>query len=88
MTATTIVRRRIETVVNRVLTESGRPSRIFEDDDSLTQTIGLTSLDLAQVVVSLEQEFGVDPFRVSVPRITTLGDLVALYQDAVGGSHS
>lgn len=84
MAETTLVRRRIEAVTNRILTESNRPPCIFQDDDDLTQTIGLTSLDLAQVVVSLEQEFGVDPFRESTPRITTFADLVALYQDALG----
>jgi len=86
MAATTAVRRRIETIVNRVLTESGRPTRVLEDADSLSGTVGLTSLDFAQVVVSLEQEFGIDPFRESMPRISTFQDLVDLYQESLGGT--
>jgi len=86
MSQTTLVRRRVEAVVNRVLTESGREPCVLKDEHVLTQTIGLTSLDLAQVVVNLEQELGVDPFRESAPHIATFGDLVSLYQDALGGS--
>jgi len=86
MTDTTVARRQVEAVINRVLSESGRAKRELKDEDTLTHTIGLSSLDLAQIVVSLEQELGVDPFRVGTPRVSTFGDLAALYRDAVGQS--
>ena len=45
------IRATVAEVVNRVLTDSGRPARQFDDDDILTKTIGLDSLDLAVLVV-------------------------------------
>ena len=57
------VRAAVADAINKVLTDSGRPAREFADDDTLTGTIGLDSLDLAVMVVTLEQTLGVDPFR-------------------------
>jgi acyl carrier protein len=67
-------------VLNRVLTDSGRPARQFTDGDTLTGTIGLDSLDLAVLVVGLEQELGVDPFRSGARAVQTVGELVELYR--------
>jgi len=71
------------TVINRVLRESGRPERKLGDDDSLTGTIGLDSLDLATTVVHLENELGVDPFRDGATPVRTVGELVVLYAKSV-----
>lgn len=47
----------------------------------LDGSLGLESLDFAEIVVRLEGEFGKDPFSGGMPQqITTLGDLVALYE--------
>ena len=86
MSHTTVVRRRMEAVINRVLAESGRPPRVYTDHDRLAETIGLDSLDLAQAVVSLEREFGIDPFREGASRVATFGELVSLYERALGRS--
>lgn len=85
MAHTTIVRRTIELVINRILEESGRPRRDFHDDDTLTGTIGLDSLDLAATVVQLEQDFGIDPFREGAQAVRTFRDLVTTYETALGG---
>ena len=46
----------------------------------LDGSLGLESLDFAELVVRLEQAFGVDPFsKGSIPEVRTLGDLCALY---------
>ena len=74
-------------VMNNVLTDSGRTSRDFSDEDHLTDTIGLESLDLAVVVVELEQALGMDPFRTGTPRVATFGDLVRTYEDAIRGEN-
>ncbi len=46
----------------------------------LDNSLGLESLDFAEVVVRLEQVFGKDPFaNGTIPELKTLGDLCALY---------
>ena len=79
----TTVRKTLEAVINRVLTESGRAARSFSAEDTLTDTIGLDSLDLAVTVVALEQELGVDPFRSGAPVVRTFAELVRLYERAL-----
>lgn len=46
----------------------------------LDGTLGLESLDFAELVLRLEQTFGKDPFSAGpIPEVRTLGDLSALY---------
>jgi acyl carrier protein len=73
-------------VINRVLTDSGRPARQPGSDDTLTGTLGLDSLDLAVLVVGLEQALGVDPFRQGARAVRTYGELVELYTTASNAS--
>jgi acyl carrier protein len=73
----------VESAIQHVLASSGRGGQLLKDEDPLFAKIGLDSLDLAQVVVALEQELGVDPFRKSGPPIRTFGDLVRAYQTAL-----
>ena len=68
--------------ISQVLKDSGRSVANIQETDALTGTLGLNSLDLAVVVVRLEQELGVDPFRDGQPMVATFGDLVALYEQA------
>ena len=69
-----------EKVIHRVLTDTGRPTRDLEDDDTLIDSIGLDSLDLAVLVVRLEEHLGVDPFREGAEPVRTFGALVSLYE--------
>lgn len=85
MTHTTLVRRKIELTINGILEESGRARQDFRDDQGLTRDIGLDSLDLASTVVQLEHELGIDPFRDGSTGVQTFGDLVRIYEDALGG---
>ena len=73
-------------VINRVLTDSGRPARSLQADETLTGTLGLDSLDLAVLVVGLEQALGVDPFRSGARAVQTYGELVALYESKLNES--
>jgi acyl carrier protein len=70
----------VERAIQHVLSNSGRAGQLLKDEDLLFGKIGLDSLDLAQVVVALEQELKVDPFRKSGRPIRTFGDLVRAYQ--------
>ena len=74
------IRSAVETEIQRVLEYSGRLGVPLSDDDLLFVKVGLDSLDLAQVVVALEQTLGVDPFRKRGIPIRTFGDLVQAYQ--------
>lgn len=73
-------------VINRILTDSGRPERTLRDEDALVGTLGLDSLDLAVLVVGLEQALGVDPFRQGARPVTTFGELVRLYESVLSES--
>jgi acyl carrier protein len=77
------IRATVKATIQQVLEGTGRPRRPFEDDDLLFAEVGLDSLDLAQVVVMLEQEIGVDPFCQSGATIRTFADLVRSYQAAL-----
>ncbi len=49
-------------------------------DTVLDGTLGLESLDFAELVMRLEQVFGKDPFSAgTIPAVRTLGDLCSLY---------
>ena len=46
----------------------------------LDGSLGLESLDFAELVMRLEQVFGKDPFSgATIPEVRTLGDLCLLY---------
>ncbi len=72
-------------VIYRVLEEYARNSapdlgKVLPEH-SLVDDIGLRSLNLAQIVVKLEMELGVDPFARLVPvtSVRTVGDLCDAY---------
>ncbi len=77
------LRDQIVAVVNKILSDSGRPTCQPTHQDALTSDIGLDSLDLAVLVVTLEEHLGVDPFRDGLTAVHTLGDLVDVYVEAV-----
>lgn len=80
MTEPANLQQTIERAILDVLTSSGRKPRSLEPEHALSADIGLDSLDVAQVVVLLEQRLGVDPFRVGGRAIRTLGDLQDAYR--------
>ena len=85
MTEPTHIRQIAENLINRILTDSGRAARPLQDGDSLMGSIGLDSLDVAVMVVGLEQELDVDPFRDSAATVQTFGELVTLYKNTIEG---
>lgn len=87
MTTKQHVRETVERAIHRILQDSGRPTRPLQDDDALMAGIGLDSLDLAVLVVSLEEELGVDPFRDGRGAVRTVGELATVYDESLG-SHA
>jgi acyl carrier protein len=74
----TVVYARIRTI----LEDKGEPVAGIDGADKLNATLGLTSLDLAVLVVELEEALGVDPFTslVSVTAIRSVDDLIGAYR--------
>ena len=83
MNSDTDVRGEVVSAIEKVLTDSGRSKCAFADAATLTGDLGLDSLDLAVLVVTLEQRLGVDPFRDTTANARTLGDLVSVYNMAL-----
>jgi len=77
-----IARVAVEKVIRTVLRDAGRDVPDLADDALLSDQLRLDSLDFAVVVVALERELGVDPFRAAAPQIRTFGQLVQLYEEA------
>jgi acyl carrier protein len=51
----------------------------------LDSSLGLESLDFAELVVRLEEIFGKDPFaQVELPQVSTIADLSRLYEPQAG----
>lgn len=76
------IRQTVIDTINKIRTDLGREQLAPQDSDALMGELGLDSLDLAVLVVSLEKELGVDPFRDGSKTARTLGDLVVVYQEA------
>jgi len=55
------------------------PTDINMDDLVLGEALGLDSLDLATLVVSLEEKTGRDPFRTGFVMFRTVGELADLF---------
>jgi len=75
----------IEKQIHTLLTEKALPVRKLDPKDRLSDSLGLSSLDLAILVSELELSFGADPFATLVPitDIRTFGDLTNAYRLAL-----
>jgi acyl carrier protein len=68
-------------VIEMVCKNKGVEPPSLTSETVFDASLGLESLDFAEIIVRLEQEFGKDPFASgSVPQVSTIGDLVALYE--------
>ena len=71
--------------VASVMRERGLDTAGIQDEARLSDTLGLKSMDLAQIVLRLEDDLGVDPFRqMPITSIRTVGDLVQAYAITLG----
>ena len=73
-------------VVQAIARQKNRPVERVGDELELRADLGFDSLDLAQLVSTLEMRLGVDPFATALPITTvrTAGDLRRCYTDMVG----
>jgi len=72
-----------------LLERQNRPSERVSLTDSLGDTLGLSSLDLLELVVALNERLGVDPFHQrAVTELRRVVDLVDAYAGGTGGGDS
>lgn len=75
----------VRETVAAVMRERGLDTGLIAEEAKLSDTLGLKSMDLAQIVLMLEDEIGADPFReFPITSIRTVGDLVRAYAVALG----
>jgi acyl carrier protein len=67
-------------VLAGIFQRKGLAAPLLNDESVLDGSLGLESLDFAEMVIVLEQITGKDPFASGVfPSIRTVADLAALY---------
>jgi acyl carrier protein len=69
--------------IAEVFDNKGEPAPPLAPETRLDASLGLDSLDFAELVVRLEARFGGDPFaRGASERVGTIAELARLYEDA------
>lgn len=66
--------------IREVFANKGQLAPPVGPETPLDLSLGLDSLDFAELGIRLEQAFGKDPFASSVPSVATVADLAALYE--------
>jgi acyl carrier protein len=68
-------------LINEVLALSGKPlPQGLSGSTNILQSTGIDSLELAEIVMRLEEATGKDPFRDGFINFQTVGELAALYE--------
>jgi len=66
--------------ISGLLAEQDLDTSLLDSEAKLVDTLGLKSMDIAQVVLTLEDELDVDPFQeIPITSIRTVGDLINAY---------
>ena len=67
--------------ITTLLEEQGLENNGFDESAKLVDTLGLKSMDIAQIVLELEDELEADPFQeIPITSVRTVGDLINAYQ--------
>jgi acyl carrier protein len=82
--AATRVDQMVRDTIADLLEEQGLDNPGIEDDAKLVDTLGLKSMDIAQIVLVLEDDLDVDPFQeIPITSVRTVGDLINAYHSAL-----
>lgn len=85
VTTPEVIARRITGAIAGVMAERGLDAARIEPGAKLSDTLGLKSMDLAQIVLNLEDALETDPFQtIPITSIRTVGDLIGAYAAALG----
>lgn len=75
----------VNDTIAAVMAQRGLDPARIAGDAKLSDTLGLKSMDLAQIVLTLEDDLETDPFQsIPITSIRTVGDLIAAYAVALG----
>lgn len=80
------IRSTVHRVIRSVAEERGLTLPEFKDGSEIVDELGFTSLAVAALIASLEEELGVDPFQqddVMITDIRTVGDLYKVYAESL-----
>ena len=76
-------------IITEVLSEQGLLNGTVEESAKLVDTLGLKSMDIAQIVLNLEDELDTDPFQeLPITSIRTVGDLINAYRQSLDPTQS
>ena len=64
----------------RIMAESRGQSVELSENMDLVKDLGLSSIDMVQMVVSIEEEFGIEISDRALKEIATVGDLVRVIE--------
>lgn len=80
-----VIARRISAAIADVMEQRGLDAAQIAPEAKLSDTLGLKSMDLAQIVLNLEDELETDPFQtIPITSIRTVGDLICAYAASLG----
>ncbi len=85
---TSKIRQAIDAVIVEILAQSNHADRPVKETDSIAKDLGFTSLDVAQLIATLEMELGVDPFSqgAAISEVNTVAKLYAVYEDMLSAA--
>ena len=67
--------------IETLMSERGLETSVLREDAKLVDTLGLKSMDIAEIVLLLEDELEVDPFQeIPITSVRTVGDLIRAYR--------
>lgn len=72
----------VETLVRREL--RGKSAEVMIDESTRLEDLGLSSLQIAEIVFSLEEEHEIEFDAARAADVVTMGDLVGLANEALG----
>ncbi len=77
------MKNKIHEIICQVAKQNNAAITQVENDMSLREDLGMSSMDLAQVIAQIDMSTGLEPLSViSNPSLNTVSDVVALYQNA------
>lgn len=75
----------VEATIAAVMTARDLDPGAIAASATLSETLGLRSMDLAQIVLTLEDDLNTDPFQaIPITSIRTVGDLIQAYLVSLG----
>ncbi|MBQ4308058.1 MAG: acyl carrier protein [Lachnospiraceae bacterium] len=76
---------KLKEIISQVLSVDANE---ITEETRITEDLGADSLDLYQIVLSIEQEFNISVEDERIEKVTTVGDALKLITEAVNGGRA